>query len=61
MQAEVSQPDTKNQVGKFTFTVVVDQNTPHDQERLARRSEVIAKWILDRWDREQRQHQAERK
>jgi len=44
MQAEVSKPDTKNQVGKFTFTVVVDQNTPHDQERLARRSEVIANW-----------------
>ena len=60
MQAAPSKPDTKHQVGKFTFTVVADQSTPEAQERWDRRSEVIANWLMAQWEREQRQNLAER-
>lgn len=46
--------ETVEMVGDYEFTVrFAETSTPEAEERWARRSEVLARWLLDMWKREQ--------
>jgi len=53
------QDNKTHRVGRFEFEVVADERTPEVEQRWARRSEAITKWLLAEWEREQRRRMAE--
>lgn len=55
------EPRARHQVGRYTFEIVLDDAPSEEsQSRWNRRSETIAAWLMEQWQREQRLRLAER-
>ncbi len=51
--AEQDEPIITEKVAGYTMTVRYEEPSPEAKERWERRSEVLAAWLLDQWNREQ--------
>lgn len=52
--------DAAERVGNIEMRLRVGQPRPDSDERWHRRSEALAAWLLEQWQREQRRRLAER-
>ncbi len=43
-------------VGQFTMTITLAQPSPDAEQRWARRSEILAGWLISEWHRNQAQN-----
>jgi len=48
-------PGVSDRVGRFDMCIRFGQRTAESDTRWARRSEVLAAWLLDEWKRRQRE------
>ena len=60
MNAAKQMPEAMRRVGKYEFDIVAaDPAVEVDRDRVTR-SDIVAAWLLDQWQRQQRRHLAER-
>lgn len=59
--ATKKEPIARHQVGRYTFEIVPDEAPSEEsRSRWNRRSETLAAWLTEQWQREQRRRLAER-
>lgn len=52
--------DAAERVGNIEMRVRFGERSPESDERWQRRSEALAAWLIEQWQREQRRRMAER-
>lgn len=57
---QIKEEEKTERVGNLDMRICDGEPNAESDERWQRRSEALAAWLLDQWQREQRQRMAER-